>query len=122
MRDALLLFAHGSREAAWAEPVHALRDRIQKQLPGHGVSLAFLEDMSPSLADAVDTLAAQGARDIRILPLFLGQGSHLRRDLPALVNAARTSHAQIRIELLPAIGEQAAVLDSLARTIALTVR
>ncbi len=121
MRDALLLLAHGSREPAWAGPVRKLRDCIKEQLPAHSVALAYLENMSPSLSVAVDELVALGARRIRVLPLFLGQGSHLRRDLPVLVASARIAHAAVTIELMPAIGEQEAILDMLAHAIARTL-
>lgn len=121
MRDALLLFAHGSREPEWAHPLQALRKHIQEQLPGRRIELAFLELMAPSLADAIADLSAQGARGVLILPLFLGQGSHVRNDLPKLAEAARKRHPDLRIELLPALGEQAEMLEGLARSIAGTL-
>ena len=121
MSDALLLFAHGSREPEWAHPLHALRDRIQGLLPERRIDLAYLELMAPSLPDAVAQLASQGMRNIVILPLFLGQGSHVRNDLPKLAESARRRHPDLRIELLPALGEQAEILEGLARSIVRTL-
>jgi sirohydrochlorin cobaltochelatase len=119
--DALVLFAHGSREPEWAHPLELLRDLIQRQLPLHEVRLAYLELMAPSLLDAISELASGGAKSVRILPLFLGQGKHMQRDLPTLAESAQKRHPELKLELLPALGDQRGILDALARAIAGTI-
>ena len=93
-REAVLLFAHGSRDAAWARPFERLRALIAAQ--GVAVELAYLERMTPDLAGAAGALAAQGCSAAVVVPVFLGQGSHVREDLPALVEAARREHPERR--------------------------
>ena len=46
--------------------------------------------------------------------MFLGQGGHVREDLPAIVDAVRARHPDLAIEQLPAVGEDDAVLDRIA--------
>lgn len=116
--EALVLFAHGSREPDWARPLEALRGSIQRLRPSLHVELAYLDLMEPSLPEAAAQLVSQGVRHIRILPVFLGYGSHLRRDLPALADAARTLYPDLTVTLLPALGEQRSILDGLAHSIA----
>ena len=84
MTQGLILFAHGARAASWAAPFERLRDTTQAQLPGCEVALAFLELMTPSLPDTVDAMVARGIDRVTVVPVFLGQGGHLLRDLPAL--------------------------------------
>ena len=93
MTRAIVLFAHGARDARWAEPFEAVAARVRAAAPECDVALAFLELMTPALGDAVGGLVAAGATRIDVVPLFLGTGGHLRRDLPPLVDAlrARTS-------------------------------
>lgn len=122
MPDGLILFAHGSRDPEWARPLERLRDRLQMRLPGRSVLLAYLELSAPSLPQAVATLAAQGTGRIRILPLFLGQGSHARRDLPQLAQAVRRTHPGLTIELLPPLGDQPELVEALAGAIAESLR
>jgi sirohydrochlorin cobaltochelatase len=111
LRDGILLFAHGSREAGWAKPFES----IARQLAGEFlVELAYLEIMRPTLEEAVASLAARGAQRVRIVPLFLGAGGHVREDLPTLARAARERHAGIEIVLEPAIGERHEVTDAIA--------
>jgi len=62
----------------------------------------------------VQALAAEGVRDLRVVPMFLGVGKHAREDLPQLLATLRQTHAELRIDCQPPIGEQAAVIELLA--------
>ena len=111
---ALVLFAHGARDARWREPFDRLQQKVAAALPGCEVRLAFLELMTPVLPDALADLAARGMSDITVVPVFLGQGGHLRRDLPALLDQCRQAHPGLRIHCATAVGEADAVLDAMA--------
>ncbi|MFY7914072.1 MAG: sirohydrochlorin chelatase, partial [Rubrivivax sp.] len=88
----LVLFAHGARDPRWAGPFEAIAASLRQQRPGLPVRLAYLEFMSPSLPDAAGELAAQGCQQVQVLPLFLGTGGHVRKDLPAILEALRAAH------------------------------
>jgi len=110
----LILFAHGARDARWREPFERLAGKVQAARPDVAVSLAFLEIMQPDLGAAADGLVGQGCRALRIVPVFLGQGGHVRDDLPAAVDAVRHRHPAVRIDLRQAVGEDEAVLAQIA--------
>ena len=114
MNHGLILFAHGSRDALWAEPFERLRRKVQLARPGLAVTLAYLELMAPDLGAAVDQMVAAGCRHLRVVPVFLGQGGHVRRDLPELVDQAATRHAELVIELAQPVGESDIVLERMA--------
>ena len=111
----LVLFAHGARDPRWAEPFHAIADRVRQAGGGLHVELAYLELMQPTLATAVQRLLAAGVKHIDVVPLFLGTGGHLRKDLPPLVEHVRSIHADepLEIRLHPAIGEDPGVIDAM---------
>ena len=111
---ALILFAHGARAASWAAPFQRLRELTAGQRPDVAVSLAFLELMTPSLPEEAALLAARGVREITIVPIFLGQGGHLLRDLPRLVEELRAAHPDISFSTVPAVGEDPDVLAAMA--------
>jgi len=113
-RSALVLFAHGAREPAWAEPFKAVRDRVAASRADLSVEVAFLEIMSPGLGDCVDRLVATGHGRITVAPLFLAMGGHLKEDLPRLLQEIRSRHDELEISLLPPIGETPALLDAIA--------
>jgi sirohydrochlorin cobaltochelatase len=113
-KRALVLFAHGARSASWAAPFERLRDLVQSQLPDVPVSLAFLELMEPRLPDHVRALAATGTTDITVVPVFLGQGGHVLRDLPVMTDALRSELPHLALHVAGAAGEDPAVLQALA--------
>lgn len=113
-RRGLLLFAHGARDPRWAEPFEAVVRRAGAQDPGVQVRLAFLELMEPSLPAAGESLAAAGCERVDIVPLFLGAGGHVRKDLPALVDALRAAWPDVRWTLRPPVGENPLLIDTMA--------
>ena len=112
--SALILFAHGARAASWAEPFERLRALTQARLPRVAVGLAFLELMEPRLPALVADLVAAGAVEISVVPVFLGQGGHVLRDLPLMVEQLRREYPHVAITVAQAAGENAAVLDAIA--------
>jgi sirohydrochlorin cobaltochelatase len=102
---AIVLFAHGARDASWAEPFRRIAARIEKQQPGTHVELAFLELMRPDLASAIASLIDAGIGRITVVPLFLAQGGHLKQDLPRLLDEIRGRHPATRIDVTSAIGD-----------------
>ncbi len=111
---ALILFAHGARDASWREPVDALAQRVRGLLPGVDVVPAFLESMHPSLGEAVAAAVAAGTRRIAVAPVFWASGGHLKRDVPELLGQVCARHPEVRIDLWPVLGERDAVLDAIA--------
>ncbi len=114
MKVGLILFAHGARDARWAEPFEAIVASLRQRAPQLAVRLAFLELMQPDLDAAAAALVAEGIERIDVLPLFLGTGGHLRRDLPPLVEAIAARHPGVAIRLHGAAGEAPPVIDALA--------
>jgi sirohydrochlorin cobaltochelatase len=112
-KRALVLFAHGARAASWAAPFERLRDLTAARLPGVPVSLAFLELMEPRLPAEVARLAAAGVLEVTVVPVFLGQGGHLLRDLPLLVEQLKVDHPGVAVAVAGAVGEDPAVLAAM---------
>jgi sirohydrochlorin cobaltochelatase len=117
MTEALILFAHGARDPAWAGPLERLREAVLLRAPGLDVELAFLEFLTPTLPEAIDRAVARGATRIGVVPVFLAQGGHVRRDVPAMLEAAASRHPAVTIHLQPVLGEAQAVLDAMAAVV-----
>jgi len=109
MKRGLILFAHGARAASWAAPFERLRGQTQARAPDCEVALAFLELMTPNLPDTVDAMLARGVDQLTVVPVFLGQGGHLLRDLPALCETIRAAHPGLVLDVVGAIGEDPGV-------------
>src|SRR6266436_9616404 len=110
--SAAILFAHGAREPEWAQPFESVRDRLRAA--GTPVERAFLEFMSPSLDEAAVRLADKGIKTVIIVPLFLAQGAHLKRDLPAMVEKIRKRYETTEFRMTPALGEAPEIVAAIA--------
>jgi sirohydrochlorin cobaltochelatase len=109
MTQGLILFAHGARDPRWAAPFEDMAGRIRARRPGLALRLAYLEFLSPDL----DELVAIGCTRIALLPMFLGSGGHVRKDLPRLLAELRLRHGGVQIDLHTAIGELDTVLQAM---------
>jgi len=114
MKPGLILFAHGARDPRWAIPFEAVAAQVRAGRPGLPVRLAYLELMQPDLATAGAELAAEGCDHVTVLPLFLGAGGHVRKDLPVIVDGLRGAYPQVSWQLQPPVGELPAFTAAMA--------
>lgn len=115
---AIVLFAHGARTAQWADPFRRMALELGGLLPGERIALAFLELMRPSLPECVASLYAEGVRSLRVVPVFLGAGGHLKDDLPKLVDELKARYRDLEVAVDAPIGEQPEVIAAIARAVA----
>lgn len=114
MKQGIVLFGHGSRNAEWALPFEAIREEVRRQQPDTPVELAFLELMQPDLKGAVKALNDQGVRRISVIPIFISTGSHVREDLPKLIADALEVHPGLEIRVAAPLGEAPEMLRAMA--------
>lgn len=110
---AIVLFGHGARDTRWREPFDRLATLWKAQHSDIAVELAFLEMMQPSLEGAVTSLVNKGAIQIVVVPVFFGQGGHLRNDFPVLLSNCQEKFPNIQLSATPAVGEDEAVLQAI---------
>lgn len=113
-KKALVLFAHGARDPRWAQPFQKMQAIARAHRPDVAVELAFLELMEPRLPAVVTQLTEQGCVEISVVPVFLGQGGHVLRDLPPMIESLRTQFPSLDLRVSDAVGEHAAVLEAIA--------
>jgi len=114
LKEGIVLLGHGSKDPEWSQPFEKIAVSLGKRLPAVPVFLAYLEH-GPSLEEAVAALMAKGALSIRVIPLFLGAGGHVKQDLPRLI--AEAKRADVKLVLEKPIGEQPEVIEAIAAAI-----
>jgi sirohydrochlorin cobaltochelatase len=114
MTTALVLFAHGARDPEWANPLRRVQAAIRQHATGTAVELAFLEFMAPNLHDCAAALVADGATKIVVMPMFIAQGGHLKREVPEMLGRLRSTWPEVRFSLGEAIGENETVVQAMA--------
>jgi sirohydrochlorin cobaltochelatase len=114
LRQGIVLVAHGSRDPEWSRPFERIAASLARRLPATSIGLAYLEH-GASLEETVVALAAKGVASIRVVPVFLGQGGHVKDDLPRLVSQCARAGLELRLE--KPIGEQSEVIEAIAEVI-----
>ena len=79
---------------------------------------AFLELGHPNLDVAVRRLVGRGATEIVVVPYFLTLGTHLERDLPALVKAVAVQHQGLDVTVTAPLDGHPALVQILLDRIA----
>lgn len=115
---AIVLFAHGARDARWSATLGELRAKIERRCPQATVAAAFLEFQPPGLREALAAVIAAGCRRVDVLPVFWASGGHVADDLPPLLGELRGAHPEVEIRLLPVLSELPGLLDFVAETVA----
>ncbi|MGA5038725.1 sirohydrochlorin chelatase [Streptomyces capoamus] len=111
-RPVLLVIAHGSRDPRHAATVHALVRRVRSLRPDVRVETGFLDFNLPSVHGMLETLAAQGVRDVVALPLLLTRAFHAKTDIPAVL---REAPSRLRVRQAEVLGPSPLLLAALER-------
>jgi len=115
LKQVLILLAHGSRDPQWSRPLRRVAALLSRTFI---VKVAYLEFMRPTLDEVIASLATAGVQSTRVVPVFVGSGRHLKRDLAKKADALRKRHKGVRITVERALGERPRVIEALAAAIA----
>lgn len=111
-RPVLLVIAHGSRDPRHASTVHSLVREVRSLRPEVRVETGFLDFNIPSVPAMLDSLAAEGVRDVVALPLLLTRAFHAKVDIPAVLADA---DARLRIRQADVLGPSPLLSAALER-------
>ena len=111
----LVVLAHGSRDRRSVDSTLALAERVRDHRPGLRVEAAFLDLAEPRLDAVVGRLAADGHRDVAVVPLLLSDAFHATVDVPAAVERAVAGHPGTHVRPSAPLGPDPALLDAVDR-------
>lgn len=110
----ITFITHGSRQEG---ANRFLNDLISEVAGGNAVNLGFLGPGPPSIPEALEAHIRNGAREIRIVPLFLIPGKHLAHDIPAEIARVKANHPSVNLNMGEFIGNSTAFRKVLADSI-----
>ncbi|MGH4032177.1 sirohydrochlorin chelatase [Actinomycetota bacterium Odt1-20B] len=111
----LLVVAHGSRDPRHAATVHALVREVRARRPELRVETGFLDFNAPSVPQVLESLEADGVREVVALPLLLTRAFHAKADIPAVLREAGARLPRLRIRQAEVLGPSPLLLDALER-------
>ncbi|HLV81230.1 MAG TPA: CbiX/SirB N-terminal domain-containing protein, partial [Chthonomonadaceae bacterium] len=111
--DALLVLVHGSPHPSANADMFLVVEAIKAQGAFPIMEVGFLECNAPSIPEAIDSCAAQGAERILAVPYFLHTGKHVAGDLPTLLEQGQQRHPAIAFRMGAYLGRSAHLTDIL---------
>ncbi len=81
----LILIGHGSKHPKNRENLEKLAEILRKRAKFEVVELAFMSINTPSVPDAIDSLAKKNISKIVLVPAFLAPGVHTTKDIPRMI-------------------------------------
>jgi sirohydrochlorin ferrochelatase len=116
VKTALLLIAHGSREAEANADLLALAAGLRAR--GHAlVEVAYLELAEPGIEEAGAGCVEQGAHQVILVPYFLSAGVHVRRDLTEARTRLAERFPQVEFRLAEPLGRHPLLVEVVAQRV-----
>ncbi len=100
---AVILLAHGSRDAAANLEFEGLVEAYRSSHPQFEVRHAYIELAEPPLPPVLEAAAAT-AEQVLVLPLFLLRAGHVKNDVPLALAEARRRFPAVRFEAADSLG------------------
>jgi sirohydrochlorin ferrochelatase len=110
MKTALLLIAHGSRQAEANADLEHLAAGLRER--GHVVvEPSYLELAEPDIDEGGRRCVEQGADRVVLVPYFLSAGTHVRRDLAAARDRLAARFPAVDFRLAEPLGRHPLLAD-----------
>jgi sirohydrochlorin cobaltochelatase len=115
--EAIVLMAHGSRDADGANEFLTFASRMASRL-ARPIYAGFLELANPPIISAIDEAVQAGARTILAVPWLLLGAGHAKNDMPTAIQWARKRYPQVVIRYGTPLNMQPELLSVLADRLA----
>ena len=113
MKTIVLLVGHGSRDEQGNKEFLNFVNDLQVKHPEQTFVVSFLEFADPTILSGVDTCVKQGASRVVIVPVILLAASHVKLEIPEILDEARRRYPQLEIVYGRNIGLHERLLDLL---------
>jgi sirohydrochlorin cobaltochelatase len=100
---AVVLMAHGTPTPEANMPIYEIAQRLEKRID-IPARVAFMECNEPTIRKAIDDFVQEGYSTTIAIPYFLHLGSHVREDLPKIIEEAKERHPDKTILLTEHLG------------------
>jgi sirohydrochlorin ferrochelatase len=110
---ALLLVAHGSRDARHAATTGALLSELRRRRPGLRAEAGYLEFDAPRVGPALERLDGEGFREVVAVPLLLSSAFHAKTDIPRTLREAVAGLPRLRVRQAEVLGPDALLVAAL---------
>jgi sirohydrochlorin ferrochelatase len=109
--NGILILAHGSKKRETECILNSLVDKVKNKTGEELVVPSYLQFSDQNLEKGVELLVNKGAKNIRIVPMFLFDGVHVREDIPGELDEIKERFPGVDIKMGRHIGDDDKLVD-----------
>ncbi len=111
----VMIVGHGSRSLKSQEDFKKIVDITAKKMTHTKVYGTNMELAEPVMDDTIDQIVAEnnGLSEIVVVPFFLFEGIHIKRDIPEKLNEFREKYPDVKFTFGRPLGADPALVDVL---------
>lgn len=113
-QTAVIIISHGSPREEANRSFTSFVSKVGERFGDAPVFPAFFSLSNPTIGDQVEKAEELGAERVVLLPYFLHNGQHVRKDIPEQVEQCRSRHPDLDIELLSPLQGEPGLVDAVA--------
>ncbi len=117
----IIVLGHGSRAIVGEanKVTFQITDMVKAKMQHDLIETAIMNRESglQGISEAVAKLVAGGAKNIKIVPMFLTNGMHIKSDIPEEIEALSTEYPGVTISMTGHIGADPRIADILVERI-----
>ena len=98
--ETILLVGHGSREKSGNDEIEAFAAQWRERQPDWRIEVCFIEFSEITMSEGLRR-AAEGARRVVVVPLFLNAAGHVKMDIPQAIDGARLKFPFVQFAYAP---------------------
>lgn len=107
----ILILAHGSKRHETEKTLNSLVEKVKRITGEELVCPAYLQFSEQNLEAGIRQLVNKGADSIKVIPLFLFDGVHVRQDIPEELNAIMAGLPGVSIRMSKHLGDDDRIAD-----------
>lgn len=112
-----LILAHGSRRIETKQMMEKMMIMIKEKNPDSLIENAFMELCNPLLSEGLDLLVSKGVTNITIIPYFLFEGIHIKKDIPNEISEYLKNKPNLTITMSQTLGADERLADIITERI-----
>jgi len=115
MKKGVLIVGHGSRSEDAVTVFRQVVEEVRRRGVYTVVEGAHMELAEPGIADAVKILKGLNVKEVIVLPYFLYEGIHLKKDIPELIGILSAEYPDMNFRIAKPIGFEPVLADILLK-------
>ncbi len=99
----VMILAHGSRVEATKNTINSVVDMVREKIDCP-VEIAYMEFCEENIEHGVKKLVEKGVDEIKVVPYFLFEGIHIKKDIPEELAEATKEYPGVKVTMGKTLG------------------